>query len=208
MHPLSSYNSRKQFFLFLNFRVKSTQEFIKRTVVQNRMLDLDYWSVQGRAQEGEENYSLSKETFEEFRKLEVPVGSQTKYYSTVQSFNGLICITESNFNDSYHSFNTFLWNPATTKEFRALPESTINSNISAVIYGDWYRICIPSMIAYFIVYSMSTDCSRKIKSNIGLECYIGNKKQAAIGTVRKKLKCFWFSAVHQQLDRNTILDCP
>lgn len=145
---------------------------------------------EGRSWEGEEIYLLrSGKNFEEIGKVEVPVKSKTKYYSVVESCNGLVCLTESNFNGSYHSFNIFLWNPA-TREFRAIPEfytdQIFASLLTVVGIGFAFQPLINDYkvvrIIYFIpsdtyeveVYSLNTDSWRKINLNIEIDCYIDN----------------------------------
>lgn len=152
---------------------------------------------EGRSWEGEETYSLrSGKSFEEMGKVEVPAKSKMKYYSIVESCNGLVCLTESNFKGSYHSLNTFLWNPA-TREFRALPEYYSDQSVASVLkvvgIGFMYQPLINDYkvvrIIYFInidtyeveVYSLKIDSWRTIATNLELEFYMDSHvSQASI----------------------------
>ncbi|XP_044504084.1 F-box/kelch-repeat protein At3g06240-like [Mangifera indica] len=146
----------------------------------------------GRYRDHEEIYSLrNSETSEDFARLEVPGQSITNYFSIVGCGSGLVCLNEANFNGSYHSLNSFFWNPA-TREFRALPRYFINRFTSSLVVVGLGFAFVPMTndykvvrILYFIeskvheveVFSLNTDCWSKVDADI--QCNITSQLSQA-----------------------------
>lgn len=67
----------------------------------------------------------SKKTLDELLRVKVPPQSKTGYYTIVDSFNGLVCLTELNKEGMVPLLNVYLWNP-TTQDFQTHPRYYMN----------------------------------------------------------------------------------